>query len=374
VLTGVKFNDVNGNGVQDNGELGIPNWEFFLDLDGDNAFDANERSTFTDANGVYTFSGLGKTTWFVREVQDAGWLQTTPNPSGVTVTGLAHSYHGGDFGNKQGSITGRVFIDVDNDGNLDVGELEPAKLSGYVYDDVNDNGQIDFGERAIPGAQIRLTGIDDLSNIINQIVNSDTQGYYEFNDMRPGTYTIDEQPPAGYTDGRDTLGSLGGSLNNDRFSDITLANGSTGINYNFGEHAATVLVRGMTATIGYWQNNNGQALIKSLNGGQNSTALGNWLATNFPNMYGASAGVNNLTNKTNAQVAAYYVTLFKQKGQKLDAQVLGLAFATYVTNGSLAGNNASTYGFIVNSTGTGAAVYNVGGLAVRPLTLPMTRR
>ena len=38
--------------------------------------------------------------------------------------------------------------------------------------------------------------------------------------------------------------------------------------------------------------------------------LGNWLATTFPNMYGA--GANNLAGKTNAEVAAFYTTLFKR--------------------------------------------------------------
>jgi uncharacterized repeat protein (TIGR01451 family) len=447
VLTGVKFNDANGNGVRDPGEPGIEGWQIFLDLDGDDVLDANERSTFTDANGVYTFTGLGKTTWFVREVQDPGWLQTTLNPPGVTVTGLQQNYHGGDFGNKQGSIAGRVFIDPNNDGVFDLGEigiggvtitligtddlgpvnrttltggdgsyhfgslrpgtyrviesqptdyldgkehlgtvggsvdndeffldlgrgqdakvydfaeLEPAKLSGYVYNDTNDNGQIDFGEAAVPGAQITLTGTNDLNEIINQIVTTDTQGYYEFNDLRPGTYAIHQLQPAGYLDGKDTVGTLGGTVANDQFSEITLASASNGMNYNFGEHADVGLHRGQTATIGYWQNNNGQALIKSVNGGENSTALGYWLATNFANMYGANAGANNLAGKTNAQIADFYVTLFKQKGQKLDAQVLATAFAVYVTDSDLAGNNAAQYGFTVSSAGTGAATFSVG--------------
>jgi hypothetical protein len=120
------------------------------------------------------------------------------------------------------------------------------------------------------------------------------------------------------------------------------------------------LQRGQTATIGYWQNKNGQALLKSLNGGPGATNLGNWLATNFPNLWGANAGANNLAGKTNAQIASYYVTRFNVRGQKLDAQVLSVAFATYVTNSTLAGNVAAKYGFKVNAMGTGSATVNVG--------------
>jgi hypothetical protein len=122
----------------------------------------------------------------------------------------------------------------------------------------------------------------------------------------------------------------------------------------------TPLKPGMTATIGFWQNKNGQALIKSLNGGPTATNLGTWLATNFPNLWGAQAGPNNLAGKTNAQVAAFYLTKFNVKGQKLDAQILATAFATYVTNNTLAGAAAVKYGFKVDSLGTASATVNVG--------------
>ena len=122
----------------------------------------------------------------------------------------------------------------------------------------------------------------------------------------------------------------------------------------------TQLKAGMTATIGFWHNKNGQALIKSLNGGATATNLGNWLATNFPNLWGANAGPNNLTGKTNAQVAAFYLTKFNVKGQKLDAQILAVAFASYVTNSSLAGTAAVKYGFKVDAMGTANAAINIG--------------
>src|SRR5205807_1806786 len=106
---------------------------------------------------------------------------------------------------------------------------------------------------------------------------------------------------------------------------------------------------------------NGQALINSLNGSSTSTALGNWLASNFPNIYGLTTGSNNMTGKTNAQVAAYFLTLFNVTGQKLNAQVLGVALAVYSTNSMLAGGTyAGGYGFNVSSTGTGSHTYNVG--------------
>ena len=109
--------------------------------------------------------------------------------------------------------------------------------------------------------------------------------------------------------------------------------------------------RGDTATIGFWHNKNGQKLINST---PNSPALANWLAVNFPCLYGGLAG------KANSVVAAYDLTLFNVVGQKTGAQILGVALATYLTSSTLAGNVAAPYGFNVSPGGIGGKTYNVG--------------
>ena len=81
----------------------------------------------------------------------------------------------------------------------------------------------------------------------------------------------------------------------------------------------------------------------------------NWLAISFSNVYGGLAG------KTNSQIAAYFLTLFGQSGQKTGAQFLAGALAVYATTPSLAGGTMATqYGFIVSAGGTGIATYDVG--------------
>jgi hypothetical protein len=119
------------------------------------------------------------------------------------------------------------------------------------------------------------------------------------------------------------------------------------------------LCHGDTATIGFWHNKNGQALIKSLNGGATATNLANWLATQFPYLYGATSS-NNLTGKTNTDVANLFMTFFNVTGQKTNAQILAGALAVYVTNTQLAGSAAAPYGFNTSTTGTGSKTYNVG--------------
>jgi len=150
---------------------------------------------------------------------------------------------------------------------------------------------------------------------------------------------------------------------------MTMTN-STASDYNFGERPASTgaVGTGQTATIGFWQNKNGQNLIKALNGGATATQLGNWLAATFPNMYGPTAGANSLAGKTNVQVAVLYTSLFQKSKKdaalggppKMDAQVMATALAVYVTNQTLAGTTAQSYGFLVTANGVGTAAFNVG--------------
>jgi hypothetical protein len=199
-------------------------------------------------------------------------------------------------------------------------------------------------------------------------MTTDGEGIYGFFDLRPGDYSIRETQPVGFEDGLDVLGTVNGVptgqvVANDDLGGIVLPQpGSFAENYNFGERpmAGGAIVGGQTATIGFWQNKNGQGLILSLNAGAASTQLGDWLAATFTNMFGAESGANNLAGKSNADVAAYYQTVFKMKGPKLEAQAMAVALAVYATNSTLAGTTASAYGFRVTELGVGIATFNVG--------------
>ena len=170
-------------------------------------------------------------------------------------------------------------------------------------------------------------------------------GVYRFDNLPAGTYTITETQPAGYSDGKDTLGNKGGTAANDKFSGINLTAGTAATGYNFGEQqtVGSAVAGNQTQTAAWWNGSSGQALIKALNGSQTSKNLGNWLATDFNNLFGADAGsANNLSGKTNAQVATYYQSLYANAAKKPEADALALALNVYVTNSSLAGNTAAS--------------------------------
>ena len=236
-------------------------------------------------------------------------------------------------------------------------EVIASSISGIVFADANDNGQVDLGEAGIPSVTVHLSGTDDLGQAVSRTTVTDVDGAYFFLNLRPGNYSVSEEQPAAYTDGKEGVGTAGGTVAPDGFSGIVLGENQDGFNYNFGELPQTTTTpvhSGQTAGIGFWQNKHGQALIKSLNGGPTATALGNWLATSFPNMFGELAG------KTNVDVAGFYRERFKLKGTKLDAQVLAVALAVYVTNSNTAGTVAEAYGFVVDGVGLGGASFDVG--------------
>jgi hypothetical protein len=109
------------------------------------------------------------------------------------------------------------------------------------------------------------------------------------------------------------------------------------------------------ATIGFWHNANGQAVINSFNGGSSSTALGNWLSSNFPNLFGGFAG------QTNAQVAADFLTAFSVTTVQGNTytQAFSMALSIYASTPTLGFNTkAASFGF--SGVSLGDATYNVG--------------
>jgi len=115
---------------------------------------------------------------------------------------------------------------------------------------------------------------------------------------------------------------------------------------------------GKTHASKYWNKHAGPNLIRSFNGGAAHTELATWLATNFGNLYGASAGVNNLSGKSNADVATYFQNL-RHADHGAATQLLTTALNVYATTASLGGEQGAAAGFRVSATGHGAKSFNV---------------
>jgi hypothetical protein len=129
-VTGTVYNDMNGDGMRDNGEPPLQGWTVLLFDPAGNIV----ATTTSAADGSYSFEDLFPGTFTVGEVLQTGWTQTQPvNPnfyqfttqSGTDQTGL-------DFGNVFNlmNLTGNVYNDLDGDGTNNGGTEPP--LGGWT--------------------------------------------------------------------------------------------------------------------------------------------------------------------------------------------------------------------------------------------------
>jgi hypothetical protein len=118
--------------------------------------------------------------------------------------------------------------------NNNFGERKMSSLSGTVYNDANKDGQFDAGDQPLAGVTLNLTGTDDLGDQISGTTTTAADGSYQFNGLRTGTYTISEIQPAGYLNGTNSAGTLGGSVSGDNIA-VSVPWSASGTGYNFGE-------------------------------------------------------------------------------------------------------------------------------------------
>jgi hypothetical protein len=114
-IRGMKYNDLNGNGIKEQGEFGLSGWMIFLDSNDNGKYDEGEPQTSTGANGNYAFTNLEAGVYRIHEVNQPGWRQTDPAVDGVPGYWLIDLEEGRqeiniDFGNTQGGGPGSVTI------------------------------------------------------------------------------------------------------------------------------------------------------------------------------------------------------------------------------------------------------------------------
>lgn len=109
-IQGIKFHDLNANGVQDANEPGLGGFRIFLDLNHNGLRESTEPSTLTAADGNYSFTRLLPGTYDVLEEQRDGYEQTGP----LTVQFASSSL---TDGGRPGAIT---TADFNNDGKPDI--------------------------------------------------------------------------------------------------------------------------------------------------------------------------------------------------------------------------------------------------------------
>ena len=184
-ISGHLFNDINGNGKDDDGTP-LVGFKVYLDKNNNAHFDSGEKYTLTDSSGNYSFGSLTAGTYYVRETLPTGWKRTSSTGKYTVVLSSGINGTNKDFGLMQttgsssgggtslSSISGHLFNDTNGNGKDDEG----GPLVGFkVYLDKNNNAHFDSGEK------YTLT---------------DSKGNYSFSSLTAGTYYVREVLPSGY--------------------------------------------------------------------------------------------------------------------------------------------------------------------------------
>ena len=176
-ISGVNFNDLNGNGIKDAGEPGIANWQMVLTYLGSAdrpVPDIILTKIRTDANGAYSFKNLFPGVYEVSELSQTGWVLTTAESIRVNLPGSKSNL---DFGNKLES------------------QPDKASIWGVKFNDLNGNG-VNNGEPGLSGWTINLKNMAT-SAVLTTTTNA--EGWYSFTNLDPASYQISEVMQSGWT-------------------------------------------------------------------------------------------------------------------------------------------------------------------------------
>jgi uncharacterized protein (DUF2141 family) len=186
-VSGVIWDDVNGNAVREASDLLLQDWTVFVDANSNGAYDTGELQTKSLADGTYKITGITPGTINVVEVLKAGWRSSAPvtNVRTVVVQNGKETTDL-DFGNAQlrdSTIQGTIFSDGDMNGVRGAGERGLAGIT--VYLDANDNGVLDSGEtQSITSTDLFFT--PDVNEA----------GTYSFSHLSAGSYVVRAVLPA----------------------------------------------------------------------------------------------------------------------------------------------------------------------------------
>ncbi len=267
-IAGVVYIDSDGSVSKQTAETKtLPNVTVTL-TGTDSLGNAVSATTFTNASGTYTFANLLPGEYNVQVANVPGYDHTGasvqgPNAMGATYAPLANNTP--SIVPAVGAAAGGATTPAINTIKLGPGGVSQGNnfgergsdISGRVCEDYNNDGICQAGEPGISGVTITLSGTDAGGNLITRTAVTSGTGLWVINDIpAPNAtgYTLEEAQPAGFLDGRQSLGSLttyvGGATTTpgsttptdvttpavrDRMTGIVFKNASRGVNYDFAE-------------------------------------------------------------------------------------------------------------------------------------------
>ncbi|HET6575913.1 MAG TPA: SdrD B-like domain-containing protein, partial [Fimbriiglobus sp.] len=188
VLGDYVWEDTDGDGVQEGGETGIAGAK--VTLTGTTGINTPvSREATTDANGYYQFANLVPGSYSVSFTAPAGYVFTAPD--------LAPDGKDSDA-DADGDTDAVVLTSGGSDLTRDAGLYKLAGLGDFVWDDLNGNGVRNAGETGIAGVGVTLSGTTGTGASVLTTATTDADGYYQFGNLVPGSYSVSFKAPTGY--------------------------------------------------------------------------------------------------------------------------------------------------------------------------------
>ena len=187
------WQDLDADGIQEAGELGIENVTVNLydpGADGQpgGGDDALLDTDITDAGGNYGFADLAPGDYFVEFEAPAGYAFSPQDQGGD-----------GALDSDADTSTGRTMTinleSGEDDDAWDAGLYQPASIGDFVWYDTNLDGIQDVGEGGIAGVTVNLY---DGAGVLTDTIPTDGNGAYNFGNLVAGDYSLEFVPPAGY--------------------------------------------------------------------------------------------------------------------------------------------------------------------------------
>lgn len=175
--------DKNGDDVQNPDESGLAGLKVRLeDCNG-----AVLDSTVTDNEGKYSFGSLVPGEYSLRFI--------LPDTMEFVNSNVGDDSLDSDVDPSTGTTNCEVLESGENNMTYDAGVYVPAELGDFVWEDLNADGIQDAGEPGIEGVGVIL---NDCQGVALDTVYTDHNGYYLFNNLKPGNYMISFIMPADY--------------------------------------------------------------------------------------------------------------------------------------------------------------------------------
>ncbi|MGI9528917.1 MAG: SdrD B-like domain-containing protein, partial [Acidimicrobiia bacterium] len=203
-LGGSVWNDLDGDGLIDPGETGVPNVTVVVTWSGPDG--PVEIPVITGPDGSWNLPTLPPGDYDV--VLD----ETTIPPATSPTTATSES----------------VTLPVGGREVVDIGIAEVASLGSTVWIDTDGDGIPDANEQGIAGVRVNLYDVD--GNLVDSVV-TDADGGYLFTDLIPGTYRVELDADTIPSDLRATFDRDGSA---DLVTVVTIAAGSNVLDANFG--------------------------------------------------------------------------------------------------------------------------------------------